>query len=181
MNTQRDYTEPGLIKALKEKDPDAYRHLYLNYRGALFSIIHNILPDLPAAEDALQETFVTAWKNFDRYDPLKGRLFTWLLSLARNTAINTLRSKNYKNSLKNEELGNIVHKEDSLATREININQIGLRGEVAKLRPEWKTVLELAYFQGFTHEEIAAGLGIPLGTVKTRLRAAIIELRKQFT
>ncbi len=175
-----DYTEPRLVKALKEKDNAAYHHLYKHYKGSLFSIISNIIPETEVAEDVLQETFITIWKNIDKYDAGKGRLFTWLLNLARNTAINKLRSKNYKNSLKNDDIINLVNNDETVTAKEMNINHIGLRNEVRKLKEELKNVLDLFYFEGFTQEEISKALNIPLGTVKTRLRMAIIELRKYF-
>ena len=171
-------TESWLVKALKEKNNAAYHQLYKHYKGSLFSIISNIIPETEVAEDVLQETFITVWKNIDKYDSGKGRLFTWLLNLARNTAINKLHSKNYRNSLKNDDITNFVNDGETMAAKEMNINQIGLRQEVRKLKEDQKNVLELFYFNGFTQEEISKALKIPLGTVKTRLRMAIIELRK---
>ncbi len=174
------YTESALIVALKKKDNAAFRHLYLYYRGSLFNIINQIVSDTETANDVLQEAFVTVWKNIDKYDPAKGRLFTWLLNLTRNCAINKTRSKNYKNFLKNEDISNYVNSIEKNKSTEQNINQIGLRKEVSKLKEDLKQVLEMAYFHGCTQEEISKSLNIPLGTVKTRLRTGIIELRKQF-
>jgi RNA polymerase sigma factor (sigma-70 family) len=173
------YTEPGLIEALKNHKNEAYRHLYLHYRGSLYTIITQIIPDTETANDVLQEVFVTIWQNIEKYDAQKGRLYTWLFNLTRNAAINKTRSKNYKNSLKNEDISNYVNNTDEKGTWQ-NINQIGLRKEVGRLKEDLKIVLELSYFNGFTQEEIAKTLNIPLGTVKTRLRNAVIELRKKF-
>jgi RNA polymerase sigma factor (sigma-70 family) len=174
------YTEIDLIAGLKKKENGAFEYLYNNYKGALFTIVKQIIPDANNASDVLQEAFVTAWKNIDKYDPAKGRLFTWLFNVTRNCAINTLRSKNYKSGQKNENLDNYVNYLDERETQVMNVNQIGLRKEVHKLREDYKNVLELSYFNGFTHEEIAKLLAIPVGTVKTRLRNALIELRKHF-
>jgi len=174
------YTETELVNALKQKDNAAFGHLYLYYRGSLYNIINQIVPDTETANDVLQETFITVWKNIDKYDPTKGRLFTWLLNLTRNCAINKTRSKNYKNYLKNDDLDNYVNTSEKTGSTEMNTNQIGLRKEVSKLKNELKLVIELAYFHGCTQEEISKTLNIPLGTVKTRLRTAIIELRKYF-
>lgn len=174
------YTEADLVAALKKKDNGAFEYLYNNYKGALFTAVKQIIPDADNAGDTLQEAFVTAWKNIDKYDPAKGRLFTWLFNVTRNCAINTLRSKNYKTQQKNESLHNYVNYIDGKETLVININQIGLRKQVHLLREDYKNVLELSYFNGFTHEEIAKTLAIPVGTVKTRLRNALIELRKHF-
>jgi len=180
LSTKIQYNEAELVMALKQKDSAAFRHLYLNYRGSLFTIISQVVPETETANDVLQETFITIWKNIDKYDPGKGRLFTWLLNVARNMAINKIRSKNYKNALKNEDIGNFVNSIEQTGTNQPNINRIGLHKEVSRLRDDLKNVLELSYYHGYTQEEISKALNIPLGTVKTRLRTAILELRKQF-
>jgi RNA polymerase sigma factor (sigma-70 family) len=174
------YSENELVASLKNRDSNAYRHLYIHYRGSLFSIICQIIPDTETAEDVLQEVFITVWNNINKYDPEKGRLYTWLLNLTRNTAINKTRSKNYKSFKKNDDLDNYVNSIDEVNAVQQNINQIGLRKEVGKLKEDYRAVIELSYFNGFTQEEISKTLNIPLGTIKTRLRAALIELRKQF-
>ena len=180
MQVQKKYSEHDLIGGLKDRDPSAFRYLYLNYRGALFTVIIQIIPDPETASDILQEVFVSVWKNIDKYDPQKGRLFTWLLNITRNAAINMTRSKNYKNSLKNEDLDNSVYTTENKGGQETNINRIGLRKIVDQLKQEQREVLDLAYYKGLTQEEVSRVLNIPLGTVKTRLRTAIKEMRKKF-
>jgi RNA polymerase sigma-70 factor (ECF subfamily) len=152
----------------------------MHYRGALFNIILQVVPQTETAADVLQEVFVQIWKNIEKYDEEKGRLFTWMLKLTRNMAINQTRSKNFKVHHKNEDITNYVSSIDQKNDTQTGINQIGLRQQVHRLKPEYKAVIELSYFQGFKQEEIADALNIPLGTVKTRLRSAIIELRKEF-
>ena len=174
------YTETELTDALKKHDNEAFEYLYNNYKGALFTVIQQIIPDRESAGDVLQEAFIMAWKNIDKYDAGKGRLFTWLFNVTRNCAINTTRSKNYKTQLKNDSLANYVNDHTVNEAFVLQINKIGLRKQVHLLREDYKNVLELSYFNGFTHEEIAKILSIPSGTVKTRLRNALIELRKQF-
>lgn len=176
----KTYSEPDLIEALKRKDNNAFQYLYNNYKGALFTVIKQIIPDEEIAGDVLQEAFVTAWKNIEKYDASKGRLFTWLFNVTRNSAINTTRSKNYKSQQKNDSLDNYVNYLDTQQNQKLNINKIGLRKQVHLLREDYKNVLELSYFEGFTHEQISKILNVPEGTVKTRLRNALIELRKQF-
>lgn len=174
----QDYTEPELIAALKIHENEAYQYLYFHYRNALFAVVTQFIPNKETAVDVLQEVFVTVFKMIDRYDAEKGRLFTWLITIARNTSINTLRSRNYKSSLKNTGLENCVDNNEK--TFEPDMNFIGLRKQVHSLKKEFTEVLKLCYFNGFTQQEIADSLQIPIGTVKTRLRMAIIELRKQF-
>ena len=100
--------------------------------------------------------------------------------LTRNTTINKTRSKNFKSQQKNEDIEDFVYSLDLKESSQQNINLIGLRKQVHLLREDYKNVLELSYYNGFTQEEIAQALQIPIGTVKTRLRNALIELRKQF-
>ncbi|MGC4101826.1 RNA polymerase sigma factor [Ferruginibacter sp.] len=180
MSNTTSYTETDLVTALQKHSKSAFEYLYHNYKGALLTVIKQLIDDEETASDVLQEVFVTAWKNINKYDAAKGRLFTWLYNVTRNCAINTTRSKAYKSQQKNDSLSNYVNYTDNLPGQELNINKIGLRKQVQQLREDYKNVLELSYFNGYTHEEIAKILGIPEGTVKTRLRNALIELRKQF-
>lgn len=168
------------MQKLKQQDNAAFRYLYMHYRGALFNIILQVIPQNEVAADVLQEVFVQIWKNIEKYDEEKGRLFTWMLKLTRNMAINQTRTKNFKVHSKNEDITNYVSTIDKKTESQSGINHIGLRQQVHKLKPEHIAVVELSYFQGFKQEEIAEVLNIPLGTVKTRLRSAIIELRKEF-
>lgn len=128
----------------------------------------------------MQEVFITVWKQIDKYDEQKGRLFTWLIRLTRNTAINKLRSKEYKSQIKNDSIDNFVSTSVDYVAGTDNINAIGLRKQVHQLREDYKNVIELSFYNGFTQEETAKALDIPVGTVKTRLRNALIELRKHF-
>ena len=180
MQQQSPYREDELIVALKSHKNDAYRQLYLNFRGALYNNILQVIKDTETANDVLQEVFISIWRNIDKYDAGKGRLFTWMLKLTRNAAINKTRSKVYKSQQKNDDITNYVSLIENKTSVQTPINQIGLRTQVHRLREDYKNVLELSYFEGFTQEEISKALNVPLGTVKTRLRNAIIELRKQF-
>lgn len=172
------YTEPELVARLQQQDTAAFNYLYEKYSGALYSIILQVIPESETASDLLQEVFVSVWKKINMYDATKGRLFTWLLNVTRNASIDRLRSKTYKNSRQNREFDSSVHISTGNTTTALNTDTIGLRKVVAQLKPEYKEVLELSYFQGFTHDEVSKLLGIPLGTVKTRIRSALIYLRQ---
>jgi RNA polymerase sigma factor (sigma-70 family) len=176
----KTYTEEELVDGLLQHDNAAYQHLYLYYRGSLFNTILQLIPDREIAGDVLQEVFITVWQQIGRYDKNKGRLFTWLARITRNAAINKLRSKIYKSQSKNESLDHYVTSLENNQPQTVNTNSIGLRQQVHRLREDYKNVIELSYYNGFTQEEIAKALNIPLGTVKTRLRSALLELRKQF-
>ena len=176
MELAKKYSEPELVQLLKQRNRDVFSYLYDNYSGALYSIILNIVNDEELANDVLQEVFVKIWKQIDSYDTTKGRLYTWMLNIARNASIDTIRSKGYQNSRQNRELTDDVYA--SAGTSETRSDQIGLRKIVHNLKEEYKVLVELAYFQGYTQDEISKMLGVPLGTVKTRLRTALIQLRE---
>jgi len=174
--TTTTYTEKELIALLKQRDEKAFSYLYDNYSGALYSIILQILENTELANDVLQEVFINIWRKIDTYDPAKGRLYTWMLNISRNASIDQLRSKNYQNSQKNQSIPENV---DALggSSIQMSIDSIGLKKMLEKLKMEQRVLIELAYFKGYTHEEIAEMEDIPLGTVKTRIRNALIQLR----
>lgn len=163
---------------LQRRDQQAFSYLYDNYAGALNAVICRMVDNPQLAEDILQEAFVKIWNNFSQYDSSKGRLFTWMINLTRNLSIDTLRSKGYKKQQKiSRDEKSVSNYQDKNSGMD-RLDSIGLRKQVASLKPEQKSIIDLAYFNGFTQDEISKEMGIPLGTVKTRMRAAIIELRK---
>ncbi|MEO8117458.1 MAG: sigma-70 family RNA polymerase sigma factor [Bacteroidota bacterium] len=170
------YSEDELVLFLQERQKLAFDYLYENYSGALFQMVVSIIPDREIAKDVLQEVFIKIWKQVETYDAAKGRLFTWMLNITRNASIDKLRNKNYKNTQKNREFTEDVYDAGGKVT--MNIDHIGLRKLVHTLKEEWKEPLELSYFQGYTQDEISKILDLPIGTIKTRLRAALKELRK---
>lgn len=180
MTDTQKYTEAELVHGLRQHCNEAYRNLYLHYRGSLYNVILQLISDRETASDVLQEVFITVWQQIDKYDAGKGKLFTWLVRLTRNAAINKLRSKVYKSQAKNRSLDIYVSEVEENYDGTDSINLIGLRKQVHQLREEYKNVIELSFYNGCTQEEIAKALNIPLGTVKTRLRNALLELRKQF-
>lgn len=174
-----NYTDEELVLLLKSKDQRAYIYLYDNYAGALFGIIKRILGDGEEANDLLQESFVKIWRNILQYDTTKGRLFTWMINIARNTAIDYKRSGQSKkdevtNSLE-EQVGNTV---DENFVTYIKTDHLGLQKIIERLANDHRIIIELSYFQGYTQDEISKKLNIPLGTVKTRARAALMQLKQ---
>ena len=166
--------------ALTNREKIAIEALYDMYSASLYGVISRIIIDTPTAEDVLQETFVKIWHSFSGYSSEKGRLFTWMVNIARNLAIDKIRSKDYKNQNKNQELENNVTSIDEQRSTVYKPELLGIKELVETLKPEQKSVLDLVYFKGYTHVEAADELGIPLGTIKTRLRMAIQQLRKHF-
>ena len=179
MAIQNFNIEHELVFLLKERNNKAFSYLYDNYSSALLGIIKQMIGDNDIANDILQEVFVNIWRRIETYDPAKGRLFTWMLNIARNASIDTLRSKSYQNSQKNQALPDDVNNISSgMQFIQTNIDNIGLRKILEKLKPEHRILIELAYFKGYTHEEISKIENIPLGTVKTRIRNALLQLKE---
>ena len=169
------YTEDELLSSLKQHDQQAYGFLYDNYSKAIFIVIKQIIPQQEAAEDVLQEVFIKVWQNIQSYDVSKGRLYTWMISIARNLSIDRTRSKEFNKQSKTATLQDNVHIYGS--ADEIKISDIGLQKVLTALPPDNAKLIDLAYFKGFTQEEISKIMMIPVGTVKTRMRSAISFLR----
>jgi RNA polymerase sigma factor (sigma-70 family) len=176
LTTTLNYTEAELLAGLQSHSEQAFSYLYDRYSKALFSIIFSIIPQQEIAEDVLQEVFLKIWQNIKSYDASKGRLYTWMLNIARNQSIDRTRSKEFNNRTKTTELSETVYNDRQ--TVEAGIDDVGLKKTLSNLPEGNRKLLELAYFQGYTQEEISKLLNIPLGTVKTRIRSTIIQLRK---
>ena len=159
---------------LKEDAKRGFELIYARYSSALYGILIRIVDDFKIAEDLLQDTFVKIWKNLDHYDDSRGTLFTWMLNIARNTGIDYIRSRQYKRWQQNKT-------ENEISTGDYNfINStdvIGIRQLTLNLEKKYRQIIELLYFKGHTQQEAAQILDIPLGTVKTRTRQALLTLR----
>ena len=177
----KDITEEELLSALKSKRRDAVGILYDKYSGFLFGIINRIVQSNEIAEDILQEVFVKIWKNIGTYDSKKAKLVTWMANIARNLSIDKIRSKEYKNQLQNQDIGDYVNIIEDSSPQGFNPDHIGVKEMLKKLQAEHRVLIDLVYFQGYTQADAAEKLGIPLGTVKTRIRSAINQLREIFT
>jgi RNA polymerase sigma factor (sigma-70 family) len=178
--TKISLSEEELVHALKNREKIAMEALYDMYSASLYGVISRIVIDTATAEDVLQETFIKIWHSFSSYSTEKGRLFTWMVNIARNLSIDKIRSKDFKNQNKNQELEINVTFIDEQRNTVYKPELMGIKDLVQTLKPDQKVILELVYFKGYTHVEAADELGIPLGTIKTRLRMAIQQLRKHF-
>lgn len=179
MNARSTMSEQELIIQLKMNKREAFEYLYDHYSSPLYGIVLKILKDEDKAADSLQDTFVKIWKNIAAYNREKGTLFTWILNIARNTAIDKLRGE-VKTSevvkwdqVKDSELTPTAVFDPSPATMD-------LRAIVAGMLPERRQLIEMVYFEGYTQEEASVRLQLPLGTVKSRIRRALQELRGTF-
>lgn len=152
--------------------------IYDNYSHALFGVIYRLIGDKALSEEILQSVFIKIWEKSELFDPAKGRLFTWMLQIARNTAIDFTRSKRYSQQKQTKTLEDHIERIQSEHQQETNINLIGLREFTDTLEEKQKEVIDLIYFQGYTQSEVAKALDMPLGTVKTKVRYALNVLRK---
>ncbi len=167
--------EDELVNGLTSRSEAVMTALYDQYAAVLYGILLRIVKDEAVAQDVLQDAFVKIWRNGARYDASKGTLFTWMLNIARNTGIDYLRSKQHRAEIQTDSLDVSMSGADWSTPNQTDT--IGLREVIALLKPEQQQVLDLLYFKGNTHEQAAEILGLPLGTVKTRVRTAVMVLR----
>ena len=178
MGEAAKYTEDELVIHLQQRDQQAFSYLYDNYAAALNAVVYRMVENKELSEDIMQEAFVKIWNNFTSYDKTKGRLFTWMLNLTRNLTIDTLRSKGYKKQIKiSSDENSVSNLQDSNFGIE-KFDTLGLAKQLSTLKADQRQIIDMAYFNGFTQDEISKELGIPLGTVKTKMRTAILSLRK---
>ncbi|WP_254846486.1 RNA polymerase sigma factor [Hymenobacter sp. CRA2] len=169
--------EEQLVARLRAQDEAAMTEFYDKYSAALYGVILRIVRKEEEAEDVLQEGMVKIWHSFQSYDPSKGRLFTWVLNVCRNLAIDKIRSRQYRVSSHSQPLDESPAERQPAATT-FRPEHIGLQEITRQLNPEQKQIVDLLYFEGYTQSEVAEELNLPLGTVKTRARAAIKVLSK---
>nr|WP_321231714.1 RNA polymerase sigma factor [uncultured Psychroserpens sp.] len=169
--------EQQIVELLAKGDQKALDLLYENYADSLYGVILKVTINEELAQDALQETFVKVWKNAKKYDSKKAKLFTWLFRIAKNTAIDKLRS--FNNRFEKEvqiDKSNVY----ILPTASLNQDVIDLKTHVARLDEKYQIVLKALFFEGMTQQEASDELEIPLGTIKSRLKIGLRELRKVY-
>jgi RNA polymerase sigma-70 factor (ECF subfamily) len=175
--TELRASDAALIERMVQRDETALEALYDRYAGLLSSVLNRILRDTQAAEEILQDIFYQLWRTASQFDPSRGSLPGWLMVIARNRAISQLR---HHNPAAGEELlENSVSLPFNLEGEIARNELLGrVKGAIQELPKEQRATVELAYFEGLTHSEIADRTGDPLGTVKTRLRTALETLKR---
>lgn len=172
-------SEEKIVSLLLERDIQGMDVLYDQYGDFIYGLICKIIKFDDLAEIVLQDTFLKVWDKIDSYAAGKGRFVTWMMNIARNTAIDMTRSKNYKQTLKLISLEN-VPANTKVTDLGIIMENVDIRDIVSKLNVKYSEVIELVYFKGYTHVEVAEELGLPLGTVKGRIRKAFKDLKLIF-
>ncbi|HET7445527.1 MAG TPA: sigma-70 family RNA polymerase sigma factor [Solirubrobacterales bacterium] len=172
-----------LMPLVGRKDPEAFEVLYDRHGGVAYSLAYRIVGDRAAAEEVTQEAFISVWRSGARFDATRGSVRSWLLSVVRNRAIDFLRSKagkapklDFDDDSALEQRPAAERTEEEALRRETAVE---VRGAIGHLPGEQAKVIELAYFGGFSHSEIAEILGLPLGTVKGRMRLGLEKIRSE--
>jgi RNA polymerase sigma-70 factor, ECF subfamily len=172
-------SDVDLLHAIARSDEQALACLYDRYRVILFGLLVRILNSREEAEDVLQEVFLQVWRRAADFNELRGKPFTWLVTLARSRAIDRLRSLSARERVA---LASAADPSEAISDAADDASRSEQRGIVVRalkqLPEEQKTTLLLAYFEGLTQSEIATKLGAPLGTVKTRMRSGMMKLRE---
>jgi len=167
-----------LAEGIRRREPRAMELLFDRLGGQAFGLAYRILGDGPSAEDAVQEAFLTLWRQADRLNPARGRLSSYLMTLVHHRAVDLLRARKGL-AARNLPLDPAVvpAEADVLESVAQSLGRDAVRRALAELSPEQREAIELAYFEGLTHVEIAEALGLPLGTVKSRLRLGLEKMR----
>jgi RNA polymerase sigma-70 factor (ECF subfamily) len=169
--------EKEILRLFEEGNVKAMDLLYDHYSDALYGVVLRMVGDEALASDVLQESFVKIWQNSRAYDPEKGRLFTWLLRIAKNKAIDCIRKTGRKAEIQSEL--KIVYKNDTSDSSDPTVKH-DLNTVLSNLDKDQRNLIEHSYILGYSHPEIAEKFDIPLGTVKTRIRNAMKDLRSIF-
>ncbi|HET9400522.1 MAG TPA: sigma-70 family RNA polymerase sigma factor [Candidatus Acidoferrales bacterium] len=175
-------TDASLMERLVQRDADALETLYDRHSRAVFSLVYRITQQRPTAEEVTQDIFLQLWRNARLYDAQRGPLEPWLLTLARNRALDTLRLKREKQRSREDDFGArelvcSAPDPETIADRETRAQKV--RGVMAELPAQQRRAIELAYFDGMSHSEIAEKLMEPLGTVKSWIRNGLLKLRQE--
>ncbi|HEV7675294.1 MAG TPA: sigma-70 family RNA polymerase sigma factor [Candidatus Angelobacter sp.] len=167
--------DAALIARIRAGDQSAMTELYDRYAGVVYGVAIRVLTSTAAAEDVVQEVFLQLWRNPRAFDADRGRLAPWLAVISRNRAIDFLRKRPPEDDINEMPIATGVNLEDE-ASQKLTVDKV--RGVLVQLPQDQRKALEMAFFEGMTHTEIAGKTGDPLGTIKTRIRTGLLALRK---
>lgn len=185
INTAANLKDLQLLKKIAEKDTDSLSEFYDLHSKYLYTIIYFILKDEAEAEDLLQEVFIQIWEKVNSYDETLGNPLAWITRVTRNRAIDRLRSKSFKNRASETDIerifdlstDSVTSAPDIISNR--SLEQTEIENALKTLNQNQRDLIEFAYFRGYSQSELAEHFNIPLGTVKTRMRAAMLSLREK--
>jgi RNA polymerase sigma factor (sigma-70 family) len=171
------HTEENYAYGIKQQNKAVFTHVRKAYHQAIYNAVFKVVKQHQITEEVVQDTFMKVWLYGPRFDTNKGRLYAWICNIARNSAIDAIRSSSYKRAKR------VTHAEDALtrqAAHTPDVHLFDLEAHVRSLPQKYADVLTRYYFKGYSYDEISAELEIPLGTVKTRMREAIKRLRPHY-
>ncbi len=173
----------AVLSAIAKSDPDALVMLYDRYGRLAFGLAYRILGDAATAEEVVQDAFMNVWRKAESFDAERGNIRTWLLSIVRNRAIDQLRGRygRQRDEIDFDKLEPVLSGQDLWAEVVRGLRAEAVRDAIIDLPDEQRSAIELAYFEGLTHREIAEKTGIPLGTIKSRLRLGLRKLHETLT
>jgi RNA polymerase sigma-70 factor (ECF subfamily) len=178
VQTRRRAEDAALLARIVARDETAVEELYARYSGPLYSLAYQVTGAERFAQDVIQEVFIALWRDASRFDPARGAVAPWLFSLARHKAIDLVRREaNVRRRTVDADLELEEADDDPAHEAWERIRRERVRAAIVELTPVQREALELAFFGGLTHVEVADRLGIPLGTAKTRIRSALLRLR----
>lgn len=162
---------------LQKGDKQAFEQLYDRYADKLYGIVIRMIRDEDLAKDVLQESFIKIWKNAHKYDPHKARVFTWMYQITKNTAIDKLRQVRNRAA---KEIQITDSNVPNIGISGVNPDTLDLPEILTKIDEKYREVIGALFYSGMTQQEASDNLNVPLGTVKTRLKIGLRELRKVF-
>lgn len=168
--------ESKISHLLADRNKEAITLVFTHYGSLLLNVINRVLRDDAMSEDVLQSVLLKIWQNGHNFDSSKGSLFTWLVRVSKNAAIDKTRTKDYRLSQESKNGVEVVSIAESVAGDD-DMEKVYARQLIAQLPEEQKILINMSFFEGYTHKEICEKLNMPLGTVKTRIRNAIKHLR----
>ena len=175
IDTNATTSDLALVTAIRSGDQGAMAALYDRYSSIVYSVALRVLQDTGAAEDVLQDIFMQLWRRPEAFDASRGNMSAWLAVIARHRAIDSLRRRRPENDIEDV----VVSVEPDMASEADRVRAMGkVRDALGAMAPPQRSALEMAYFEGLTHTEIAEKTGEPLGTIKTRIRTGLLSLRK---
>ncbi len=167
--------EKEIVSLLQQGDKKAISLLYENYADALYGVVRKVISDEETAQDVLQESFVKIWRYAKKYDASKAKLFTWLYRIAYNTAIDKVRSLKNKSGKEVQIESSVVY---TFTADSINQDVLDIKKHLKTLDEKYQIVINALFFEGMTQQEASDELDIPLGTIKSRLKIGLRELKK---
>lgn len=169
-----------IVEMIKSKNEKGFHILYDKYSTSLYGILMKMVRNSEIADDLLQDTFIKIWKHIEDFNPTKGTIFTWMLNISRNLAIDYLRSSAYRQQLLHVDMDLFISHAEHISTATSNARELesmDFKSSLLNLEPKYAEVIDMIFFYGWTHEQTALILKLPLGTVKTRVRKGFKMLK----